>query len=98
MVAAETEAVSAVKTLQGEPSPAPAKIGLYSFSQGVSRTSTISVSRASKVYRSLLYAVIVFISFFLMLVFMTYNVRSNAHPNYGVPLLMMPIISYYRRT
>ncbi|KAF9647815.1 Ctr copper transporter [Thelephora ganbajun] len=32
-----------------------------------------TISRASRVYRSLLYAVIVFISFFLMLVFMTYN-------------------------
>lgn len=32
-----------------------------------------AVSRASQVYRSILYAITVFISFFLMLVFMTYN-------------------------
>ena len=37
-------------------------------------------------YRSLLYAVIVFISFFLMLVFMTYNVRDGFRTNCCVRL------------
>ncbi|KAF9793444.1 copper transporter [Thelephora terrestris] len=41
--------------------------------RGESSPKLLDISRASKVYRSILYAIIVFISFFLMLVFMTYN-------------------------
>ena len=62
-----------------------ARISSCSCSQETGRSST--VSRASRLYRSLLYAVIVFISFFLMLVFMTYNVRDSTHGNCKVLLL-----------
>jgi len=86
---AETEAASAVKTPQSE--FPPAKANLCSFSNEASRFAIIS--RVSMLYRSLLYAVIVFISFFLMLVFMTYNVRDNVHTNCGVRLLTARLLS-----
>ena len=75
-------------------SPPPQGVNLHSCSHGACRLATIS--RASRLYRSLLYAVIVFISFFLMLVFMTYNVRSDARANCGVRQPTMRFI-FYRR-
>lgn len=56
--------------------PQPKSIHVLAHNE-LCRSST--VIRASRVYSSLLYAVIVFISFFLMLVFMTYNVRNDVH-------------------
>ena len=75
--AAETGAASA-KTLRGKNFPAqlPVRAPLLT-------DEFLTSSRASLLYRSFLYAVIVFISFFLMLVFMTYNVRCNAHLKVG---------------
>ena len=74
------EAVSA-KTLQGESSPA--RLNSSVFLLKMRRAGPRSISQVSRVYRSLIYAVIVFISFFLMLVFMTYNVRNDAHAGVG---------------
>jgi hypothetical protein len=68
-----------VSTLQQESS---------TFSCSYHMGRPLPTSRASKAYRSMLYAIIVFISFFLMLVFMTYNVRSCVHLNCGLCLLM----------
>ena len=70
------EAANAV-TLRGESSPS--RLSPSVFLLKVRLAGSRSISRASRFYRSLIYAVIVFISFFLMLVFMTYNVRNDAH-------------------
>ena len=84
LVAVETAAVSATKTLQSEHSPT--RIRTLPCSDHTGRL--LPISRASKAYRSMLYAITVFISFFLMLVFMTYNVRDHVHANCGPRLLM----------
>ena len=70
-------AVSA-KTLQSETFPTNLALRLFFLTD-----EFLTISRASLLYRSFLYAVIVFISFFLMLVFMTYNVRCSAHLKVG---------------
>ena len=81
-VAVETEAVNVAMTPRSEhPSPESGHRLTYQ------RDRLLPIGRASRVYRSLLYAVLVFISFFLMLVFMTYNVRDYVHVNYGFRLL-----------
>lgn len=80
MLAVETEAVSAARTPQSEYSPTRIQ-----SSSSLTRLGRVpAISRASQVYRSILYAAMVFISFFLMLVFMTYNVRNNAQKNGGI--------------
>ena len=70
------EAASA-KAPRGESSPSRRSPSVLLLK--VRPAGSRSISLASRLYRSLIYAVIVFISFFLMLVFMTYNVRNDAH-------------------
>lgn len=69
----EMEVANVMKTPQSEHSPTRTR-PLLVYMRPLHRI--LPISRASKAYRSLLYAVTVFISFFLMLVFMTYNVRD----------------------
>lgn len=89
-----TEAVSAEKMPQGEPSSTRILETMFLLTCiRPGRSSTIS--RASKVYRSFLYSIIVFISFFLMLVFMTYNVSDSAHAKFELSSAV--IDRYFRR-
>lgn len=70
-------------TLQSEHYPTRSQKSCFSHKSD----RFLAISRASRAYRSLIYSVIVFISFFLMLVFMTYNVGDIAQANCGVRLL-----------
>lgn len=87
LVAVEMEAVNAAQTPQRERS----STGIKPLSCSHQTSRFLPISRVSRMYRSLLYAILVFISFFLMLVFMTYNVRNCTHADCGSRLLRIVI-------